>query len=180
MCVRRGDDLLLVPTGVHKERVQPADLFRENLRTGEMACPPNGALRPSECAPIFRAILRERGAGSVAHSHGLSAVLAGDLAERGVLVLRDLEMLKGITGCGNQEPHRVSVISNTAREPELTSAVEAALREPQFSQAHCVLVRDHGAYLWGRDLDEVKRHSEVYHFLFEAHWARTVARRGER
>jgi ribulose-5-phosphate 4-epimerase/fuculose-1-phosphate aldolase len=35
-----------------------------------------------------------------------------------------------------------------------------------------VLVRDHGAYIWGEDLWEAKRHAEVYHFLFEAVVAR--------
>jgi ribulose-5-phosphate 4-epimerase/fuculose-1-phosphate aldolase len=35
-----------------------------------------------------------------------------------------------------------------------------------------VLVRDHGAYIWGEDLWEAKRHAEVYHFLFEAIVAR--------
>ena len=31
-----------------------------------------------------------------------------------------------------------------------------------------MLVRDHGAYIWGADIWEAKRHTEVYHFLFEA------------
>ncbi len=35
-----------------------------------------------------------------------------------------------------------------------------------------IVVADHGAYIWGDDVLEAKRHTEVYHFLFEA----TVAR----
>ena len=46
--------------------------------------------------------------------------------------------------------------------------------DPRFSAARAVVVRDHGAYIWGDDVLEAKRHTEVYHFLFEA----TVARRG--
>jgi len=43
--------LLLAPTGVHKERVQPDDLFVVSLGTGEVLEPPkNAALRPSEWA----------------------------------------------------------------------------------------------------------------------------------
>jgi ribulose-5-phosphate 4-epimerase/fuculose-1-phosphate aldolase len=37
-------------------------------------------------------------------------------------------------------------------------------------------VADHGAYIWGADVWETKRHAEVYHFLFEAILARHAAR----
>ena len=43
---------------------------------------------------------------------------------------------------------------------------------PRFAGAFAIVVADHGAYIWGDDVLEAKRHTEVYHFLFEA----TVAR----
>jgi ribulose-5-phosphate 4-epimerase/fuculose-1-phosphate aldolase len=64
------------------------------------------------------------------------------------------------------------VIDNTAREPELVGRIREVLDRPEFARAACVLVRDHGAYIWGEDLWEAKRHAEVYHFLFEAIVAR--------
>ena len=47
------------------------------------------------------------------------------------------------------------------------------LDDPRFKDSFAVVVADHGAYIWGDDVWEAKRHTEVYHFLFEA----TVARR---
>lgn len=166
--------MLMAPTGVHKERVAPGDLFVVD-RDGRVVRPPqNATLRLTECGAVFCAVVNRRTAGSVMHSHALSAVLAGDLAEgKDRIVIRDLEMLKGIQGCTNADHHAVPVIENTAREPELVGRILDALDRPEFGKAACVLVRNHGAYIWGDDLWDAKRHAEVYHFLFEAVVART-------
>lgn len=167
--------MLLAPTGVHKERIQPPDFFVVDVRDGSIVKPPaDEGLRPSECNSIFRAAVNERGAGSVLHSHALSSVLAADLAGRGQdhIAIRDLEMLKGVRGVTNKDVHLLPVVTNTPREYELTDQVEAVLKDERFAAAYAILVRDHGAYIWGGDAWEAKRHAEVYHFLFEA----TVAR----
>lgn len=168
--------LLLAPTGVHKERVQPGDFFTIDPADGSVVAPAEDpALRPSECNGIFCAAARARAARSVMHSHALSSVLAADLAGDGDHVaIANLEMLKGIRGVGNRDIHLVPVIRNTPRESELVDQVEAALKDPRFDAAAAILVADHGAYIWGADVWETKRHAEVYHFLFEA----IVARKG--
>ena len=166
-------NMLLAPTGVHKERVQPPDFFTIDPRDGSIVKPaadPN--LRPSECNAIFRAAISARDATSVMHSHALSSVLAADLATGDELAIKGFEMLKGIRGLTNKDTHLVPVITNTPREYELTDQVEAALKDDRFEGTYAILVRDHGAYIWGADLWETKRHAEVYHFLFEAVVAR--------
>lgn len=169
--------VLLAPSGVHKERVQPDDFFRVDVGQGiVLQAPADPTLRPSECGPIFRAAILRRGAGAVMHSHALSAVLAADLAQAGAVVVERLEMLKGIRGGSNRDRHLVPVISNTEHESDLVVQCERVLAEPRFQSTHCILVQDHGAYIWGADLWETKRHAEVYHFLFEAVRARHGAR----
>jgi methylthioribulose-1-phosphate dehydratase len=169
--------LLLAPTGVHKERVRPDEFFTVDPSDGHVVhSPTNRSLRPSECNSIFCLTNRERGAWSVVHSHGLPAVLAGDLAaeaDQDHLVIRNLEMLKGLPGVSNEDEHLVPVVRNTPREPELVGQLTVVFEDPRFQSSYAVIVRDHGAYIWGRDVWEAKRHTEVYHFLFEA----TVARR---
>ena len=170
-----GGGLLLAPTGVHKERVRTDQFFTvDPSDTSVMARPADSALRPSECNAIFSLAARERGARSVVHSHALSAVLLGDLArDADHVAIRDLEMLKGIRGVGNLDVHLLPVIRNTPRESELVDQLTRVLAEPRFAPAFGVVVADHGAYIWGDDVWEAKRHTEVYHFLFEA----VVARR---
>ncbi|HET7027173.1 MAG TPA: methylthioribulose 1-phosphate dehydratase [Candidatus Limnocylindrales bacterium] len=178
-------NLFLAPTGVHKELVTPEDFFVVSPTDGTVLREPETpGLRPSECNAIFGLIARERGARSVAHSHALTAVLAADLTAgarrttrsesgaRDELPIANLEMLKGIRGLTNRDVHRVAVIDNTPREPDLVAELRRVLDDPRFTSAHAVLVRDHGAYIWGEDVWEAKRHVEVYHFLFEAMVAR--------
>jgi methylthioribulose-1-phosphate dehydratase len=173
-----GGGLLLAPTGVHKERVRVDEFFTVDPADGGVRrSPADPDLRPSECNQIFCLAARERGARSIVHSHALSAVLAGDLAVGGDVdhvAIRDLEMLKGIRGLTNRDVHLVPVVHNTPREPELVEQLEAVLADPRFAGSFAVIVADHGAYIWGDDVWEAKRHTEVYHFLFEA----TVARSG--
>lgn len=172
-----GKAVLMAPTGVHKERVLPQDLFVVNPQNGNVVrSPKDRSLRLTDCNSIFCLLIRERGAGSVMHSHALSAVLAADRAgQADRVIFHDLEMLKGIRGCRNFDAHPVPVIHNTAHEPDLVSQIEKVLTEPAYATSYCILVRDHGAYIWGQDLWETKRHAEVYHFLCEA----TVARSGQ-
>jgi methylthioribulose-1-phosphate dehydratase len=170
-----GGGLLLAPTGVHKERVKPDEFFTVATADARVErSPDDPTLRPSECNQIFCLAARERGARSVVHSHGLAAVLAADLASGGDHVaIRDLEMLKGIRGVANRDVHLVPVIRNTPRESELVEQIQAALADSRFAGTFAILVADHGAYVWGDDVWEAKRHTEVYHFLFEATVART-------
>jgi len=173
-----GGGLLLAPTGVHKERVRADEFFTVDPADGRvLSSPVDASLRPSECNSIFCLAARERGARSVVHSHGLSAVLAGDLAgDADHVEIRGLEMLKGIRDVGNRDTHLVPVIRNTPREGELVDQLSGVLGDPRFERTFAVLVADHGAYIWGDDIWEAKRHTEVYHFLFEA----AVARRERR
>jgi methylthioribulose-1-phosphate dehydratase len=173
-----GGGLLLAPTGVHKERIRPDEFFTVDPADGHVVrSPANAELRPSECNSIFCLTHQRRDVWSVVHSHALGAVLAGDLAaDAGAdhVAIRDLEMLKGLPGVTNQDVHLVPVIRNTPREPELVEQLTAVFDDPRFHASYAVLVQDHGAYIWGSDVWDAKRHTEVYHFLFDA----TVARRG--
>lgn len=169
-----GGGLLLAPTGVHKERVGVDDFFVVDPADGHVVRTPGDEnLRPSECNTIFCLAARTRAARSVVHSHALSAVLTGDLAgDADHVAIRDLEMLKGIRGVANRDVHLLPVIRNTPRESELVEQIGAVFEDPRFQNAFAIVVADHGAYIWGDDVMEAKRHAEVYHFLFEA----TVAR----
>ena len=171
-----GGGLLLAPSGVHKERVRTDEFFTVDPSDGRVVRSPERTdLRPSECNSIFCLTHRTWGAWSVVHSHALSAVLAGDVAaDEGAdhVAIRDLEMLKGIRGVANRDVHLVPVIRNTPRESELVEQLSAVLADPRYAATYAVIVAEHGAYIWGDDVWDAKRHTEVYHFLFEAAVAR--------
>ena len=75
-------------------------------------------------------------------------------------------MLKGLTGVRTHE-HRewVPILENQQDMASLAKAVSRALRE--HPAAHAFLLRGHGLYTWGRDLEEARRHVEILEFLLE-------------
>ena len=126
-----------------------------------------GAGRPSEETAVHLAIVAERGAGAVLHTHSVWNTLLSELSgDVGGVEIAGFEMLKGLDGVSSHEHVEwVPVLSNTQDYPELARAVTGTLRARP--RAHGLLLRGHGLYTWGRDLKEARRHVEILEFLFE-------------
>jgi methylthioribulose-1-phosphate dehydratase len=134
--------------------------------------------RPSDESPLHIAIVRERGAGAVLHSHSVWGTLLSDAcAMEGGVRLAGWEMLKGLSGVTTHEHAEwVPILANSQDYARLSADVTAALRA--HPAAHGVLLRGHGLYSWGRDLAEARRHVEVLEFLFEVEGRRSALGRG--
>ena len=63
--------------------------------------------------------------------------------------------MQGIAGVGYFDSCVVPIIENTARECELTDRLRQAIKE--YPEAHAVLVRRHGVYVWGSSWIQVSR-----------------------
>jgi methylthioribulose-1-phosphate dehydratase len=123
--------------------------------------------RPSAEALVHLAIVRERGARAVLHTHSIWSTLASERHEaRRGLALEGFEMLKGLEGITTHE-HRewVPIVENTQHMPSLAAAAIGALRT--HSSAHGFLIRRHGLYTWGGDASQAERHVEILEFLLE-------------
>lgn len=121
-----ADAIVMAPSGVQKERMQPSDMFVLDA-SGEVVAPPTprppSAKPPklSECAPLFMSAYDLRGAGAVIHGHSINALLATLLDPHATeFHITHVEMIKGITGHGFYSDCVVPIIENTARECELT------------------------------------------------------------
>lgn len=115
---------------------------------------------PSAEAGLHARIARVTGAGAVVHVHAMAAVLAGEHWPGGVL-LKDLEMLKGIGHRAHDEEVRIPVIAN---------GQDMALVGDDFEAAHvpgvpAVIVARHGFYAWGADLRQARWHVEIVEWL---------------
>ena len=155
----------MAPSGVQKERMQPDQMFKIALDGSVVARPADPSLRPSECSSLFLKAINLRGAGAVIHSHSIHAMMA-TLLFQSEFVISHLEMLKGIEGMGYQDRLVVPIIDNTARECDLADALEEAILS--YPDTHAVLVRRHGAYIWGRDWIQAKTQAECYDYVFRA------------
>lgn len=165
ICIREGDEVVVAPSGVQKERMTPDQMFTLGLDGAVLRRPADPALRPSECTSLFVAAIRLRNAGAVIHSHSIHAVMATLLFDR-EFEISEFEMIKGIEGMGYHDRLVVPIIDNTARECDLASSLEAAI--VAYPQTQAVLVRRHGFYAWGRDWVQAKTQAECYDYLFRA------------
>jgi methylthioribulose-1-phosphate dehydratase len=123
--------------------------------------------RPSAETSLHLAIVKWRKAGAVLHTHSVwSAILSETYGDAGGLFIEGFEMLKGLEGIPTHQ-HRewLPIIENSQQYASLSQQVEAMLR--QYPDAHGFLLRRHGLYTWGVDLQAAKRHVEIFEFLLE-------------
>lgn len=126
-----------------------------------------GQGKPSDETKLHLAVVKTRGAGAVLHTHSVwSTLLSEAHASTGGLSIEGYEMLKGLAGVKTHE-HRewLPIIENAQEMTGLARTLEETLH--QHPQAHGFLLRRHGLYTWGRDLNEAKRHIEIFEFLLE-------------
>ena len=155
--------LAISRSGVDKGRLAASD-FLEVDSSGVLL---EGEGRPSAETVVHLAVVGARGAGAVLHTHSVWNTLVSEAAgDAGGLALEGYEMLKGLAGVVTHE-HRewVPIIENTQDYERMTRDVKAALA--QNPGAHALLLRGHGLYTWGCDLEEAQRHVEVLEFLLE-------------
>ena len=83
-------------------------------------------------------------------------------------MIEGFEMLKGLSGVTTHE-HRewLPIFENTQDIPVLAEQVSLAMNAPDKPLTHGYLIRRHGIYTWGRDLDEATRQIEILEFLLE-------------
>jgi len=155
--------LAITSTGLDKGTLTP-DQF---LEIGESREVLRGREEPSAEALLHLAVVRELDAGAVLHTHSVwSTVLSGSHAANGGIALEGYEMLKGLEGVRTHK-HRewLPILENSQDMTELATRVSATLRESR--DIHGFLLREHGLYTWGSDLQEARRHVEILEFLME-------------
>ncbi len=140
---------------------------RDFVEVDENGLPLEAEARPSDETVVHLALVKERGAGAVLHSHSVWSTLLSEAAgDASGLAVAGYEMLKGLAGVTTHEHAEwVPIIPNTQDYARMSREVKAALAANPG--AHGLLLRGHGLYTWGRDLTEALRHLEVLEFLFE-------------
>ena len=130
--------------------------------------------RPSAETLVHAEIYRRTDAGAVFHVHQVFGALCSTRDEaQGELVLRDIEMIKGIGLWGPDDVARIPIVPNHADIPQLSRATGEALR----GDIPGVLICRHGLYAWGRDAFAARRHVEIFGYLFEYSWRLSSAQR---
>jgi methylthioribulose-1-phosphate dehydratase len=101
----------------------------------------------------------------VLHVHSVaSTALSRHLGAASHILLQDYEMLKAFLGVSTHEAAlRIPVFENSQDIPMLGASVSRRLGEQPGLSAY--LIRGHGAYGWGKDLEEAERVIEALEHL---------------
>jgi len=107
--------------------------------------------------------------GAILHTHSVWSTLLSDLFfEEGGLAIEGYEMLKGLEGITTHESRVwLPIYENTQDIPALAEEVRGEFQRADSQMTHAYLIRKHGLYTWGVDIDAAWRHVEILEFLFE-------------
>jgi methylthioribulose-1-phosphate dehydratase len=156
--------LLITASGRDKGRLAAADftIVDAGSQPVDAAAP-----RPSAETPLHAALMRSPDIGAVLHTHSVAATVLSDVHfGSGAVEISGYEMLKGLSGVTTHDTRvAVPILDNSQDMPALAEVVTK--RFVESGEGHAFLVRGHGLYAWGRDLEEARRHVEVLEFLFE-------------
>lgn len=169
--------LLITASSRDKDRLGPTDFTvvdADGQRVDETAP------RQSAETPLHVVLALRPETGAVLHTHSVAATVLSDVHFGSKAVqIAGYEMLKGLAGVTTHETRvSIPILDNSQDMPAMAEAVAKRLGENTLR--HAFLVRGHGLYTWGRDLDEARRHVEILEFLFEvlvtrARYAATLA-----
>ncbi|XP_065157188.1 probable methylthioribulose-1-phosphate dehydratase [Atheta coriaria] len=170
--IKDDDRIYIAPSGVQKERIQPEDIFVQDINGVDLETPPpSKCLKKSACTPLFMAAYTMRGAGAVIHTHSKAALLATMVFPGNEFHCTHLEMIKGIRNCklgrnyNYDEELIVPIIENTPFEQDLKDSLAACIQA--YPETNAVLVRRHGVYVWGDNWRQAKTMTECYDYLFD-------------
>jgi methylthioribulose-1-phosphate dehydratase len=149
-------------SGRHKGRLQPEDILRVGADGAAI-----GAGRPSAETALHLSLYRALpDVHAVLHGHsartvGFSRAVAADEWR-----FRGHEMLKAFPGIVTHESEvRLPIVPNSQDMAEIDGWVAPSIGAAGILPAY--LIRDHGLYGWGADLDEAERVMEATEWLIE-------------
>lgn len=106
--------------------------------------------------------------GAILHTHSqYSTVLSRHLAAMDVLPLRGYEMLKALHGLHSHDDCLMIPIFDNHDSQTLAEQLATRLQDPRLPS---FIIRGHGLYTWGLDLDDCLRQLEAMEYLLEAEY----------
>ena len=165
--VRLDDGFAVTASGWHKGRLSDEGVLRLDM-DGHVV----GAGRPSAETHLHLSIYRQfPAAGAVLHGHSPQAVgLTRAFRDLKAWHFVGHEMLKVFPGQTTHESEiALPIVDNSQDMTVIETAIAPALARPGAAPAY--LIRDHGLYAWGKDLDEAERVLEAVEWLIAAELA---------
>jgi len=156
--------IAITASGMHKGALTKNDIMVVDLH----GVPYNSHLKPSaetllhtSLYGLFPTI------GSILHTHSIGAtVLSRYLKGKASLALKGYELQKALSGQTTHETTLdIPIFENTQDIASL--AKKTTVYFEQNKQVPAYIIRGHGLYTWGEDMNECLRHIEALEFLIQ-------------
>ena len=160
--IRSGEHSALVTaSGKDKGELSPQDLLPVSWQQGELSCPGKPSAETALHARLYQLDPQIK---AVLHTHSVQATVFSRVITDDNYLFSGYEMQKAISGHSSHDtPCELAVFDNTQDIPALADQVSQRWHQQPLNWG--LLVRGHGLYVWGRSLDEAKRHLEGWEFL---------------
>jgi methylthioribulose-1-phosphate dehydratase len=161
--VRLGPErALITASGCHKGYLSADQLLQVDL-DGQ---PHESLLKPSaETLLHTRLYELDNRIGAVLHTHSVASTVLSRLEPGQWLTISGYEMQKSLSGNHTHDASiRIAILDN-AQDMQALAAELSQRWQPEPLQWG-FLVRGHGLYTWGHDMNEARRHLEGLEFLF--------------
>jgi len=159
---RTSTGFVVTASGQDKGALMPEHFLQLN-HLGERVA---GAIKPSAETQLHLSLYQLiPDAQYVLHTHSVAATVLSNIIQRHQLELTGYEMQKALSGITSHlESLAIPIFDNDQDIDRLSLLVsDHHLHSPI---EHAVLIRGHGLYAVGRNIDEVRRHLEALEFLF--------------
>lgn len=170
-----SDHFWITASGRAKGRLEERDFLLMSVAGGEVVDAVDAGHKPSAETAIHRAVYRLfPAAGACLHVHTVDACLVGERAPRGdSLRLAPIEMLKAFDIWQDNPSVDLPLFPNHLQVAAIAADIEARFRaRPPALTA--LLIRGHGATVWGESLQQAYNRLEALEFIL-AYMARSPA-----
>lgn len=153
--------LAITVSGAHKGKLSLDDIMRVDQSGSSL-----DGKKPSAETLLHTGIYQQfPDIGVVLHPHSANATVLS-LLSKAHLILQDYELLKAFPGITTHDCKvTVPVLDNNQDITVLSQLVQPFLEQQDNLPGY--LIRGHGFYTWGKNMEDALRHVEAFEFLFE-------------
>ena len=151
----------ITSSGKHKGRLQPEDILLVDF-SGTAISPG----KPSAETLLHTQLYQyDENIGAVLHTHSPASVMLSQFLKSDNLKIQGWELLKALPGIkSHEESVTIPIFNNNQDIKKLSQLVDEKIKKSTF---HAYLIKGHGIYTWGKNLDECFCHLEALESLME-------------
>ena len=157
----------ITASGKPKGRLQESDFLLVRIADGEVAERPAGGAKPSAETAIHRVVYaRFSDARAVLHGHSVDGCLVSERAARSAKALRlpAIEMLKGFELWQQNPKVDLPLFENILDVAKIAAEIDKRFAKTSPSLS-ALMVRGHGATVWGAGLQQAYNRFECLEFI---------------